>query len=338
MSPERITQKYIAEVAGVSGRTVSAVLKNEGGLSLKTRQRIQKIADDLGYFARELVTIGEIAVVLQRFDDPLYGETIETFTDLSRKEGWNVVLIPDAYGESSILPILKRIKPEAIIVFNPARQKQTRRFVGKSPLIVVGADTNIELPGDLARVDLDHRGAVESALNLLLELGHNRIAYASGFGFSLPEIEREQAYKEFMVRQKLNPILIDLIRNSTDDPFSFDHAYYRSKHGWLSWEAPQMPTAVIFENDNMAVGAMKAITERGLKIPEDISIVGFGGSKLTQYTRPKLATVAMSAEDLATSLYSLFTDFLSGDLVPSKRLVKVPLSLQIRESIGPLEL
>ena len=156
-----------------------------------------------------------------------------------------------------------------------------------------------QLESNLASIESDYAAAMRMAVKHLAGLGHSEIVYLSGLSHEMRYDLRCDAYQKQMTELGLSPVLID-----GDPPYQTDvRAGYRQASRLLSSQTPF--TAVICGNDLMAIGAMRAFFERGLRVPEDISVVGFDGIDLGRFQTPSLTTLAVDARDFGEKAFEL---------------------------------
>lgn len=297
----KVTSKQVAQFAGVSQTTVSFVLNNvqTANISADTRQKVLQAAQELGYVpdtaARALARgrSNNVALILayphqQVFIDEYIPNILTGLSEVTRQNNFRILVEmiedaanPDAYTD------LVRGKEVAGMVVNLGRptdidlHKLVQSVDSGFPLVTL----DFYHP-KLNSVLVDKFGGVRTVVEHLVKLGHRRIGCIT----FAPVPENDHAYQRLLVyKEVLKEAGLDYderwIRQGAFDP----DTGYRAMKSLL--EEPVLPTAVYAMNDVMAFGAIRAIKERGLRIPQDIAVVGFDNIRLAAYTDPALTTV-----------------------------------------------
>lgn len=330
------TIKDIAEKAGVSAAAVSRILNGDTSLSVtpETRKRVLEVSEALGYKKKHAegchskcekpVTLG----VVQWFSaedelrDSYYltvRKGIEDYCDN------NKVKIVRAYKTDDMLGSLKDV--DGIICIGKFSKEDITLFKGISGTVVF-LDMLTD-DKDITTLSMDFRGGVNEAMDHLMGLGHRRIAFLGGVEYvgenEIVRDERKEAYEEYMKKHKLSAK--GLMKEGSFDSRS---GYELMKE---LIEEKDRPTAVFAASDAIAVGAMKAVFEAGLKVPEDISVVGFNDDEMSSFTTPSLTTVNAPAYDMGQYGASLI--IAAGRLnISTPVRVKLPCRLVVRNSCG----
>ncbi|MBK4347311.1 LacI family DNA-binding transcriptional regulator [Lacisediminihabitans changchengi] len=327
----------IARETGLSKSTVSRALRGLSSVTPETTITVQRAADRLGYIASSAAaglatgrnrTIGVLVPVIDRW---FYIAVLEGIDAELRRAGYDLVLYSlggpvgdrDRFFHRSILR--KRIDALVVLclLFDDDEREQLHQM--DLPVVVVGG------PGPGVRhVGIDDRRAATEAVRHLLEIGHRRIAHIGGedelgMNRAVP-VERREGYRDALGNAGID------VRDDwmVDGEFSFDGGS-RAMRSILSLPG-QRPTAVFAASDEMALGAMAAISELGLKVPEDISVIGIDGH---QYGAPMgLTTIAQNPYDQGVEATRALLAELDGaatvdDFAPA------PFTLVVRRSTAP---
>lgn len=275
-----ITIKDIAKKSGVSRATVSRVLNNSGYVKEETRQNILEIMNDLNYtpsaIARSLSTnkTNTIGVIIPQISDPFFGDVIRGISEVATTNDLNIFLCntdDDAQKELKFLEILQQQRIQGIIITPTlAKDKGNKIFLKKLndlgiPIILVDGFIKYN---DFSGVFIDHVQGGFDATNALIEEGHKKIAIITGRMDTRPGRERFEGYKEALLS---NDIKLEDKYVMLGD-FSYESAYNITKE---ILELEDRPTAIFVTSNMMILGCIKALNEYNLKIPEDISIIGF---------------------------------------------------------------
>jgi DNA-binding LacI/PurR family transcriptional regulator len=330
----------IAHAAGVAQSTVSRILNDAPvviQVSQKTRDRVREIAVELGYqpdpFARALRGAPSmlLGAVVRDITDPFFAGAIEILTIEARARGYSVMLghAQAAADEAvALTAVLEARQCDAIVLLGDLRDEP--RLVDdlrSSPARVVGLWHGTEQLGHgFPTVSVDNRAGVRAALRHLTGLGHRRIAFVGGD--TLGDIrERQAAYEQFLVAARIAPHE-DYVRHVPNGIAGGERALAEL----LALAQP--PTAIMAATDILAMGLIHGAYERGVSVPDDLSIVGFDDIPIAAGAVPSLTTVKMPTAKIVTA----GVDFAVGDRAAApdtSRLVFKP-RLVVRRSTAPV--
>jgi LacI family transcriptional regulator len=325
------TIRDVAKAAGVSISTVSRVLNDKGDVAPETYQKVQEIIDELGYTsslaARGLRSrrMNVIGLAMPDVGDPFSIQVMKGVSRAIAELDYDLIVYTggefqretSADRERRFVSLLGGGITDGVIVVTPA----TTSFPTASPVVVV--DPNVENHGCPAVIATNRDGAL-TAVEYLISLGHRRIGFISGRSELQSAVRRLQGYKDGLARAGI-PLDAELIQ--TGD--------YSRKAGFacaqrlLNLSDP--PTAIFASNDQSATGAIKAIYEAGLRVPDDISVVGFDNIPEVAYTHPGLTTVDQSIDKMGYIATKMLISLIEGDS-PESGLYKVPTRLVVRDS------
>ena len=329
------TIKDIAQEAGVSIATVSRTLNKEDGVGPKTRQKIQAIARKLKYFpnlqARSLVIRrpNAIGIIIPRtsefaFSNPYYAEILKGISRRARESEYYLVF--SIAGEDSYAKIFHHQLAAGIIVLanrtDDSRIDEAWKM--KVPMILIPGDSNkLYLPS----VDIDNFEGAFQAVDYLAGLGHCRIAFLNGLMNSKYSTERLLGYHKALEKYRL-PYIANLVE-------SLDFTQEAARVGMkrlLSLKKP--PTAVLVMNDYSAMGALRAAKDMGWRVPEDISIIGFGDVPFASMIDPPLTTIREPFQEMGYEAADRLLKMIQGDRLSQRHLI-FPNELVIRQSTAP---
>jgi LacI family transcriptional regulator len=333
MSPTRatVTIRDVAEAAGVSISTVSRVLNDKDDVAPATHQKVQNIIAELGYTsslaARGLRSrrMNVLGLVMPDVGNPFAIQVMKGVSRAIAELDYDLIVYTggefqretSADRERRFVSLLGGGITDGIIVVTPS----TTNFPTPSPVVVV--DPNVE-DHDCPAVTATNRDGALAAMEYLISLGHRRIGFIGGRSDLQSAVRRLQGYKDGLARAGI-PLNADLIQ--TGD--------FSSKTGFacaqrlLNLSDP--PTAIFASNDQSATGAIKAIYEAGLGVPDDISVVGFDNVPEVAYTHPGLTTVDQCVEKMGYIATEVLISLVEGDTLESD-LYKVPTRLVVRDS------
>ncbi len=288
-----VTIKDIAEVAGVAHTTVSRALRGHPRISTDTIERIQRIADELGYVpntaARGLKTRRSrvLGVIARRIDDPFFSGVLQGIEEVLHEAGYSLFLAAshrDAEREREIMQVMGERRVEGLIVsstqIQPEHIRQLDRF--NVPLVLINNQA-IDEP-DIHSVYHDDVFGSNQLVQHLIEGGHHHIAYLGNANGGKTNIERMQGYEDAMSNAELEVRSNYIVIGPNGQP---DSGVEGMKE--ILQLSPR-PTAVTCYNDMMAIGAVQAVQQAGLRVPEDISITGFDNIQLAAFVSPPLTT------------------------------------------------
>ncbi len=335
------TIKDVAQHAQVSITTVSHVLNGTRGVATETRARVMKAIEELRYVpsatARSLKTqrSGIIGMVLPNNSNPFFAEVIRGVEDVCYEHGYNLILCntddsPQKQGR--VVRVLTERQVDGIVVLSSGDDANLYALLDEAglPHVIVDRETG-KTGSDLVQVDHELGGKL--ATSHLLAMGHRRIACISGPLSLSPVRHRLRGYQKALEEAGINP------RDCAQLESDFTSAGGFSSMMQLLTLHPR-PTAVFACNDLMAIGAICAIASVGLKVPEDISVVGFDDVALAEYTNPPLTTVAQPMGTIGEVAASMLIDRIATPAMKPRR-EKLSPRLVIRKSTtvqrGPSE-
>lgn len=328
-----LTIRDIARLAGVSTATVSRTLMKPAMVAEETREQVLRAVAEAGYtpnlMARSLRRrqSGAILVVVRDIVNPFYPEIFRGVERTARRLGFNVLMgntDDDPVQERDYLRLVLSRRADGLIALTGRIPDLDDPAVRQLPIVLASEP----VPGhDFPIVRIDNRGAAAAMTRHLIGLGHRRIAHIGGGIPTTATPKRFKGYAAALAEAGLE-LQPDLLRYGT---FSIPTG---SEHMAALLALPDPPTAVFCGSDEIAIGAIRTIKQAGLRVPEDISIVGFDDIYFAAVYDPPLTTVEQPARLLGFEAMRLLADRLAGIDVP-KRGVTVPYRLMIRGSTAP---
>ena len=334
------TIKDIAKAAGVSVSTVSHVLNEYGDISEDTEQKVREVMKELNYhpsaLARRLVRKRSYILQLLLFSveglkHPFFYEVICGISTETEKAGYDLVLSIKDVRDRRWRDSLKRCyesRSEGIFVMGTLPGPEVLEEIESSQMPALFIDIPHEGPR-ATYVTSDNIGGAMTATKHLISLGHTRIGLINGHVTSAISKQRLLGYKQALERHGI-PFDAGLVR-----PGGFTEEGARQVTRGLLDDYTDM-TAVFAGSDLMAIGAMKAIREAGLRIPDDIAVIGFDDIESARYVRPALTTVKQEGEVMGKkAARELLKLIRYPDRKPCKQVLST--ELVIRESCGGRE-
>ncbi|GIP32876.1 LacI family DNA-binding transcriptional regulator [Paenibacillus sp. J2TS4] len=329
-----VTIKDIARLANVSHTTVSRALNESPLINRETKEKIQEIAKRLhytpNYSAKSLVldrsyNLGLFFSTLNEGTSAgFFFESVRGVNNVVKGSYNLVVRGIDDYKDYN--GITRKSFDGVLVMSQSARDDEFIRHLHESGIPFVVLNRHVEGYGSVNILSDDRQGAFQ-IVQFLIHQGHRRIAIIEGkAGFKSTQ-ERKKGYLEAMAEHDLQ------IREEYQVQGSYDleSGYIRMKD---LLKLPELPTAIFCSNDDMAVGAMKAALEYGLKIPDDLSLAGFDDNLFSGYLSPALTTIKRPVEQMSRKGAAVLVDLIESKDLGKQDTVYLPTELMIRDSVS----
>lgn len=338
MARRRPTSADVARLAGVSRTTVSFVLneREDARISSETRRRVLDAAEQLGYHvhepARQLAEGASrtVGLVLRQSPehvaaDALLSETLRGLVAAARSDRYRVLVEPLPPGGGTYAELVRSRQADGLVISGPRSDDEELRQLAEDgfPIVLQGALEGVHLPS----VDVDNRAAAARAVEHLTALGHRQIACITNAPLAYTAAaDRLSGYRDALAAAAIE---VDerLIVEGDFDSTSGE----RAMRGLLALDDP--PTAVFAASDVVAFGVLSALREAGLRVPADISVVGFDDIALAAYADPPMTTIHTPAFDLGEMAGRIVLDLVGGRTVRTRTVL--PTELVLRRSTGP---
>lgn len=326
----KLTINDIAKKAGVSKATVSRILNESKPVSEEIREKVMKIIKETGYnpnsVARSLVfkKTHLIGIVIPEISNPYFSQLVRGIEDEANAKGYNIIICNadhDFDKENRSLQILKSKQVDGIIFLTSHLLKEHDLFFKQNliPTVIIG--TNSE-KFNIPFVDIDNFSAAYEVVKYLISLGHRRIGLIRGtITYQNVSFFRFEGYKKAL----------------EDYGVYFDEnlikvGHYKFESGYRAMEEllkqDCKPTAVFAMNDEMAIGAMNCTIDQGLRVPEDISVIGFDDIPMASMVRPMVTTVHQPIYEMGVEAAKMLIEHLKN---PNKSINNVILPHHIIE-------
>lgn len=306
-----VTIKDVAKRAGVALSTASYALNNSTKVSKTTKEKVERAARELNYKKNGLAAdlkktkTNTIALILSDLSGPYYSELIRGVQDVAIKNGYDLIACSTIGGsESTAIKFLKEKRADGVIIQahniddNVILQAARKGF----PLIVLDRKLNHKF---IVNVEVDNIEGGYKITQHLIDKGNKKIAYISGPWNSLDNKLRFEGYLKALEDNNL----------TYNDKWNITGNFTR-KGGYEATKnlisQGDLPEAVFFGNDEMAIGGLEAFKENDIHLPEDISIVGFDDIELAEYVSPSLTTIKQPKYELGALSVDLILKVLSG--------------------------
>ncbi len=334
-----VTVADVARLAGVSSMTVSKALNGRDRISEHTRARVIEAAGQLGYVANAAARslrggrTDILGLLVQDLSNPYFAEIVRGASEAIRERGLDLVLYTssnDPERERARVATLSSGVSDGLIIVAPHGSPGLlgQLQYSRAPVVLINA-WNV---GDLPTVNPENLLGARAATEHLLALGHRRIGFVTGRPDSALSPERPdgalrlEGYQAALAAAGLpfDPALLH--------PGGL-HVPQGRGAGHALLDLPQPPSAIFAANDFCAFGVIEAARERGLRVPGDLSVVGFDDVPMAGQVRPALTTVHHPLHDLGHQAATLLLDLLAG--TTQERHIELPSRLVVRDSTGP---
>lgn len=333
-----ITIKDVAKLVGVSPATVSLALADDPRVNVKTKRLVTEAAAKLNYKPNEigrslrLQRTETVALIIPNtshhvFSHPYYSQLLQGITEVLNAQGYNLILslnpseqeLSAAYDK-----VLYNRRADGVIVSSASKNDRNmlRLIESDFPLVYLGRWHDHDILG----VERDDIGGAFTATEHLIKLGCRRIAHISGPYDHQAGFDRLEGYKQALAQHGIafNSALV------IEKDFSLDSGYDAA--------AQLIDSGVAFDalfagNDLMAIGAMKLFRQRGIRVPEDVALVGFDDIELASLVHPALTTIHQPMKEVGVIAAQKLLALLSGEQTEEKQSV-VSTHLVVRESCG----
>ena len=322
----------VARRARVSTATVSRVLNNASVVKTSTRARVIKAIRELKYHpnlhARNLAggksrTIG---VILSNLENPFFFDIYKTVESDAHARGYEVVVANTDYRSEQLVASVRlmmgrRVEGLAAIVseMDPALIRE----LNESRIPVVFYDVGTPRP-NITNIRVNYRRGIEKVIDYLHSVGHRRLGFIGHHAMLAPINERMKAVLDAVARNS------SLQVKTAGDADTLEGGRQAAR---ILLSSGYLPTAIICVNDITAVGALRELRERGVRVPDDISVTGFDNIKLSEFCYPALTTVHIPREQIGHIICERLIPENSHH-GPSEHEIVIDPELVLRESTG----
>lgn len=336
MPRSRVTIREVAALAGVSHQTVSRVINQNERVSPETRQKVLAAIDELGYSpnatARDMArgNTHTFACLSPNLTDYTFASIIEGAETEARLDNY-FLISSSAPDEDTFLCLVEQLvtsrRTDGLLVINPYTDQRYQHLPAGVPTVFIGARPSSETVDAVA---LDDRGAATMAVQHLLELGHRRIALISGPAVEDCTQDRQTAFLNCLSAYGVSADPDLIVEGDWSATSGFEAAVKLSHRNKLF-------TALFAMNDRMAIGAIRALRERGARVPQDISVIGFDDLPLASYFDPPLTTMRQDMFGIGREAARLLIRAVEQPDLPRRQL-RIPAELVVRGSTAAISL
>jgi LacI family transcriptional regulator len=325
----------VARAAGVSTSTVSHVINGTRYVSDKTKQRVQQAMEQLRFrpnsLARSLVRqeTRTIALIVPDNVNPFFAELARGIEDHGFEAGYNVLLCNSDRSvskELAYLDMLTSKRVDGIIYMTMSTEIDQLQQLVDLRIPIVTFDREF---GDIDAILLDNEAGAYDATRHLTELGHRRIGCIGGPDAKTRSHARVRGYEQALIEAgiAIDPELIQM------GAWTYETGQEAAKQ---LFDLHPPPTAIFAGNDMMAIGAIAHLRDRGLHVPEDVSVVGFDNVTLSAYYSPPLTTMSTPIQQIGEQLCRLLLGRINNQLPSIPQRSSVRGQLVVRASTAPV--
>jgi len=334
---DSMTLKNIAEKLGFSETTVSRALSGQAAkyrISAETEDAILSLARELHFAPNQLAQslrlqkTHTIGLMIPDISNPFFANIARNIEKEARKSGYSVILADTEEMESIEIESLRLLRGRKVdgLVVSPVGQHSghlEKLFAVEMPLVLIDRYFP-ESP--IPYVASDNYGGAHQAVSHLIQYGHSRIACIQGLENTIPNVERIRGYRQAHADAavELDETLI------VGDSFGFQNGYVEMK--LLLGHRPR-PTAVFAVSNLISLGAISALAEEGLNVPDDVSIVSFDDQPYSALLSTPMTTVAQQNEQIGSLAVKMLFNQIESKHLPDPKGVLVPTRLIVRKSV-----
>lgn len=326
----------VAKKASVSPATVSRVLRQPDLVNKKTREKVLRVIDELNYKPHMIASqfrtqeTKTILVIVPDITRPFFSEVLRGIEHTAVKNGYQVILGDTENNierEKEYVELMYKKQADGVLLLTARMDSKSLKQLADSFPMVLACEYVDEL--DIPTVSIDNISGARKLTDHLINAGHKKIAYISGPMNVILSRDRLRGFQQAMAQYDL-PV----------DPSYIQEGDYEIESGYnqmvklLALEDP--PTAVFVFNDEMALGTIKAVQDHGLKVPEDIAVVGFDNLKMATIFSPQMTTIDQPKYEIGQRATDMLLTLMKGGSLKKKKIVMKD-ELIIRESCGFLQ-
>lgn len=318
----------VAKRSGLSVVTVSRVLNGAGTVRENNRQKVMDAIKELDYrpsaAARSLARgrTGIIGLIVTTLQDSFFDAVAKEINDALALQGYFLaVSVSRSFGNQESHYLIQEDRVDGLILLSPVEEERFVSELKKRNIPYVLIDNQLS-ENNASAITVDNYNGGYEATRHLLELGHTKIAHLCGLDVFTSTKERRQGFIDALQEAELEPFAI------VEGDYSMDFGYQTAKK-WLAEN--NLPTAVFAGDDYIAIGLINALMEEGIRIPEQISVVGYDDQDIASQLRPFLTTMRQPANRIGLAAADMILRKISNQ---SKRTtgLKLKSELIIRQS------
>jgi DNA-binding LacI/PurR family transcriptional regulator len=335
-----VTLQHISKKLGFSRTTISLALRNHPRISVAAKKRIVALARRMGYepnqVARALATgrSNLVGVVVPNISDHVYADVFRGIEDAAQSLGYHLLLSNGSYDADHTVAKIRemmRLKVAGILAAPPFQSESSPlpppweeiKRLG-FPFVLLNRELN---PPVFDQVTIDNKNGIRMAMKALSSLGHKRIAYMTSSIDIIPIRQRYDSFREFISKYGFDtdPELVERCEPSTRG------GYKSCAKLWTRLK--KKPTAIMAFGDAPAIGIMRYLYERRVRVPMEVSVLGFDGTDSAEFSEISLSTVATPMYEMGKQAFGMLEDAMERHHVRPRSII-LPVQLVLRESVA----
>jgi LacI family transcriptional regulator len=332
----RVTIRQIADLAGVSVATVSRVMNGRDDVAPDTRELVQRVVRENGYTtsrtARGLSAgrTGLIGATVPLIYPAYFSLILSGAAEALYERDMRLILCPTQHEHDREVSLLERMMQgttDGGLIILPQESPAELETLLLSGYHFVVADPMLPLNDRIPSVSAAHTAGADAAVNHLVELGHRRIGAITGPRGWIATEERLRGYQSALAAAGIlaEPELVQ------ESNFEIEQGRRAARH---LLDLHDRPTAIFAFNDNIAIGVLQAARERGMRVPEELSVVGFDDVELAEIVTPALTTVRQPLAEMGRMAVSLLERLIEGQRIEALH-VQLRTQLVVRQTTAP---
>ena len=326
----------VAKVAGVAPITVSRVINNAGYISQETREKVEAAINELGYVPNTLARglrskrTNALALVVADITNPYFTSMARGVEDIAGLNGYTVIYCNTDESETKedkYANILVQRQVDGVMLVPAGGNAKTVRYLDNNKIDVVVLDRRVpEMDTNL--VCSDSENGARELTDLLINLGHKRIAIITGPDNVSTSTDRVVGY-----RAALNKAGLSANEQVYYGGFNQQTGYESTR---IAMRSSQKPTAIFAANNFILIGVVKALRELNLRVPEDVSVVGFDDFPESMLIEPFFTVAIQPAYEMGQKAAELLIKKINGEIEEGCRKIILPTEIIVRRSTGPV--
>jgi LacI family transcriptional regulator len=329
----RATIREIASAAGVSIATVSRVLNERPGVAEETRSAVLRVVRDRGFSANRSARAlsggrtGLIGVMLPMVEATYFSSILSGTAEALYEQDMRMVLCPTLHQHEREVTLLDRLMhgtTDGAVLMLPEESNNELKALRRKGYAFVIVDPRVALDEGIPAVSAANASGARAATEYLLSLGHRRIGAITGPQQFLASTERLNGFHGAMSAAGVLPDPALIVESS----FGIEGGAIAASH---LLDHPDPPTAIFAFNDNTAIGAIRVLRERGMRVPDDVSVVGFDDSEQSAIVHPALTTVRQPLAEMGRMAVSLLLRLLDNQRLEALH-IELKTRLVVRDS------
>ena len=321
----KMTIKEIAELAGVSTATVSKILNGKDkDISEATRKNVLDIVEREGYIPNGIAkslrikNTKTIGIIMPDVMNLFFSELARGVEDAAEKKGYSVILCNSDNKESKeekYIQILQEKMVDGIIL--TASENSVKRSLRRRKIPMVLLDRDISTDEKVGRITVDNEEGTYNATKLLIEKGCKNIGFISSNKTTKSSGQRLRGYENAILESKIN---LD-----KDKIFLQNYTIETGYKGTVSLLEKTNIDGICCGNDLIAIGAIKALKERGIKVPQDVKVIGFDDISISKYMDPPLTTIRQPIYEMGEEAVGMLIDVINNKEMEMSKVLKTEL-------------